>query len=163
MDGLITILGVVIGIASATGSSSIVIISGIVGGIANSFGNCFGFYASELAERGEHIRENQGVSSMTETRRSTVLAFVTSLASVSVLVAPFAVLTNLSYAMIVSLSIALVILFVLGALVGKLSEESRWKFGIRYVLLGLIGATLSFAAGSILKDLLTLGQWVLPW
>ena len=65
MDGLITILGVVIGIASATESSSIVIISGIVVGIANSFGNCFGFYASELAERGEHIRENQDVSSMT--------------------------------------------------------------------------------------------------
>jgi predicted membrane protein (TIGR00267 family) len=163
MDGLITILGVVIGIASATQSSGIVIISGIVVGIANSFGNCFGFYASELAERGEHIRENQDVSSMTETRRSTALAFVTSLASMTVLVVPFALLTNLSYAMIVSLTVALVMLFVLGALVGKLSQESHWKFGIRYVLLGLIGAALSFIAGSILKDVLTLGRWVPPW
>ena len=163
MDGLITILGVVIGIASATESSAIVIISGIVVGIANSFGNCFGFYASELAERGEHIRENQHVSSMAETRRSTVLAFVTSLSSMAVLVVPFVLLTNLSYAMIVSLTIALVMLFVLGALVGKLSQESHWRFGIRYVLLGLIGAALSFVVGSILKDLLTLGRWVPPW
>ena len=156
MDGLITILGVVIGIATATESSSIVIISGIVVGIANSFGNCFGFYASELAERGEHIREKQDVSSMAETRRSTALAFVSSLSSMAVLVVPFAILTNLSYAMVLSLTIALVILFVLGALVGKLSHESHWRFGIRYVLLGVIGAALSFVAGSILKDLLTL-------
>jgi predicted membrane protein (TIGR00267 family) len=162
MDGLITILGVVIGIASATESSTIVIISGIVVGVANSFGNCFGFYASELAERGEHIQESQHVSSMTETKRSTILAFVTSLASMALLVVPFALLTNLSHAMVVSLTVALAMLFVLGALVGKLSRESPWKFGIHYVLLGLIGATLSFVVGSVLKDLLTLGRWAPP-
>ncbi len=163
MDGLITILGVVIGIATATDSTAIVIISGLVVGVANSFGNCFGFYASELAERAEHIQENQHVSSMAETRRSTVLSFVTSLASMSVLVVPFALLTNLSYAMIVSLTIALAMLFGLGVLVGKLSREGPWRFGIRYVLLGLIGAALSFAVGSMLRELLTVGRWVPPW
>jgi len=160
MDGLITILGVVIGIATATESSAIVIISGIVVGVANSFGNSFGFYASELAERAEHIQENQHVSSMAETRRSTVLAFITSLASMTVLIIPFALLTNLSYAMIVSLTVALAMLFGLGALVGKLSREGPLRFGIHYVLLGLIGAALSFVVGSILKDFLTLGRWV---
>ena len=163
MDGLITILGVVIGIATATESSAIVTISGIIVGVANSIGNCFGFYASELAERAEHIQENQHVSSMAETRRSTVLAFVTSLASMLVLVVPFALLTSLSYAMFVSLSVALAMLFGLGVSVGKLSREGPWRFGIRYVLLGLIGATLSFVVGSILRDLLTLGRWVPPW
>jgi len=163
VDGLITILGVVIGIASATGSSAIVIISGLVVGVANSFGNSFGFYASELAERAEHIHENQHVSSMAETRRSTVLAFVTSLASMMVPVIPFALLANLSYAMIVSLTVALAMLFGLGALVGKLSREGLWRFGIRYVLLGLIGAALSFVVGDILRNLLTLGRWMPPW
>jgi predicted membrane protein (TIGR00267 family) len=163
MDGLITTLGVVIGIASATESSAIVIISGIVAGVANSFGNCFGFYASELAERAEHIRENQHVSSMTETKRSTALAFITSLASMTVLIIPFTLLRNLSYAMIVSLTVALVMLFVLGASVGKLSREGHLRFGLHYVLLGLTGAALSFLAGSILKDFLTLGRWIPPW
>ena len=68
MDGLITVLGVVIGIANATESSGIVVISGLVAGLANAFGNSFGFYASELAEKAEHIQENQHVSSMAETR-----------------------------------------------------------------------------------------------
>ena len=162
VDGLITILGAVIGIASATNSSAIVIISGLVVGVANSFGNCFGFYASELAERGEHIQENQHVSSMVETRRSTILAFVSSLASMIVPVVPFALLANLNYAMIVSLTVALAMLFALGGLVGKFSRESLWKFGIRYVLLGLIGAALSFVAGGILRNWLALGRLLPP-
>jgi len=162
MDGLITILGVVIGIATATDNSALVILSGIVVGVANSIGNCFGFYASELAERAEHIHEKQHVSSMTEITRSTVLAFVTSLASMSVLIVPFALLGSLSYAMIVSLSAAMALLFGLGVSVGKLSRQGPFRFGVRYVLLGLTGAALSFVVGTVLKDLLTLGRLLLP-
>jgi len=157
MDGLITILGVVIGIASATQNSELVVISGFVAGLANAFGNSFGFYASELAERAEHIQENQHVSSMAETRRSTLLAFVHSIASTLVIVAPFVIL-GLMYAMITSLILALVLLFALGALVGKFSHASPWKFGIRYVLLGLAGATLSFMVGAAVGSVLSLGR-----
>lgn len=163
MDGLITVLGVVIGIANATGSSGVVVISGLVAGIANAFGNSIGFYASELAERAEHVKENQHVSSMTETRRSTALSFVTSLASMIVPVVPFMVLSKLSYAMAFSLIGALGLLFLLGALVGKFSGKCAWKFGFRYVILGLAGAALSFVVGDILRDLLTMGRWVPPW
>jgi predicted membrane protein (TIGR00267 family) len=157
MDGLITIVGVVIGIATATDSSAIVVISGVVAGVANAFGNSIGFYASELAERAEHIHENQHVSSMVETRRSTLLSFVSSLASMIVPVVPFALLRDLQLAMIVSLTVALATLFVLGALVGKLSRENLWRFGLRYALLGLAGAVLSFVVGGFLKGVLTAG------
>jgi predicted membrane protein (TIGR00267 family) len=155
MDGLITILGVVIGIASATQNSGAVVISGLVAGVANAFGNSFGFYASELAERAEHIQENQHVSSMTETRRSTLLAFLHSLASTIVIVAPF-VMFGLMYAMINSLILTLALLFALGTVVGRFSYASPWKFGIRYVLLGLAGAALSFMVGALVGRLLTL-------
>jgi predicted membrane protein (TIGR00267 family) len=161
MDGLITILGVVIGIASATESSGAVLIAGLVAGLANAFGNSFGFYASELAERAEHIQENQHLSSMTETRRSTILAFTHSLASTLVIVTPFAVL-SLSSAMIVSLILALGLLFVLGTLVGKFSHASPWRFGIRYVILGVAGAALSFLVGQVVGNVLTLGRYF-PW
>jgi predicted membrane protein (TIGR00267 family) len=158
MDGLITILGVVIGIATATQSSGAVVISGLVAGLANAFGNSFGFYASELAERAEHIQENQHVSSMAETRRSTLLAFAHSLVSTIVIVAPF-VLFSLTYAMTASLILALALLFALGGLVGKFSHASPWKFGIRYVLLGLAGAALSFVVGEVVRNILTVGRW----
>ena len=160
MDGLITILGVVIGIATATQNSEVVLISGLVAGLANAFGNAFGFYASELAERAEHIQENQHVSSMVETRRSTLLAFAHSLVSTLVIVAPF-VMLSLMHAIIASLILALALLFALGALVGKFSHASPWKFGIRYVLLGLAGAALSFMVGAAVGSALTLGRLTL--
>jgi predicted membrane protein (TIGR00267 family) len=158
MDGLITILGVVIGIASATHNSEEVVVSGLVAGLANAFGNSFGFYASELAERAEHMQENQHVSSMAETRRSTLLAFAHSLASTIVIVAPF-VMFGLMYAMIDSLILALALLFALGTVVGRFSQVSPWKFGIRYVLLGIAGAALSFMVGAVVGRVLTLGRF----
>jgi predicted membrane protein (TIGR00267 family) len=160
MDGLITILGVVIGVASATQNSGVVVISGLVAGLANAFGNSFGFYASELAERAEHIQENQQVSSMTETRRSTLLAFAYSLASTLVIVAPFFIF-RLMHAVITSLILALALLFALGAVVGNFSHASPWKFGIRYVLLGLAGAALSFMVGAAVGRALILGRLTL--
>ena len=160
MDGLITILGVVIGIATATGSAGAVIVAGLVAGLANAFGNTFGFYASELAERAEHIQERQRLNSMTETRRSTILAFAHSVGSTVVIVAPFAVL-GLNSAMILSLIFALLLLFTLGGFVGKFSHASPFKFGVRYVALGLAGAGLSFVVGEAVRNLLTAGH--LPW
>ena len=160
MDGLITILGVVIGIATATENTSAVIIAGLVAGLANAFGNTFGFYASELAERAEHIQENQRLNSMTETRRSTVLAFTHSVGSTVVIVAPFAVL-GLTSAIVISLIFALVLLFTLGGFVGKFSHASPVKFGVRYVALGLAGAGLSFVVGVAVRNMLTMGR--LPW
>ena len=55
MDGLITLLGILMGVGAATGDAQLVIISGLVGGIANSFGTSVGFYTSEQAERGQQI------------------------------------------------------------------------------------------------------------
>jgi predicted membrane protein (TIGR00267 family) len=160
MDGLITILGVVIGIAGATESSFAVIVAGLVAGLANALGNTFGFYASELAERAEHIQENQNLNSMIETRRSTALAFMHSVGSTIVIVAPFSVL-GLTPAIITSLVFASTLLFALGGFVGKFSHASPLKFGLRYVALGLVGAGLSFVVGETVRNLLTVGH--IPW
>jgi VIT1/CCC1 family predicted Fe2+/Mn2+ transporter len=84
---------------------------------------------------------------MVETRRSTLLAFVHSLGSTVGIVAPFIIL-DLMYAVITSLVVALTLLFLLGAAVGKFSYASPWKYGVRYVLLGSTGAILAFAVGA---------------
>ncbi|HUK26952.1 MAG TPA: VIT1/CCC1 transporter family protein [Candidatus Acidoferrales bacterium] len=160
VDGMITILGVVIGIATATQNSGAVIVAGLVAGLANAFGNTFGFYASELAERAEHIQENEHLNSINETNRSTLLAFLHSVASTIVIVAPF-IIFGLRDAMVSSLIIGLVLLFALGIAVGKFSHASPWRFGIRYVLLGLIGTALSFIVGVVVGQFLTLTHLIL--
>jgi VIT1/CCC1 family predicted Fe2+/Mn2+ transporter len=153
MDGMITILGVVVGISQVTSSSTLVVVSGLVAGVANAFGNSIGFYASELAERGEHIRENAPVAPSTEVYMSTVNSFISSLVAMLVPVLPFVLLPSMQ-AMAAAVTIAMVVLFSLGSYVGHLSGLSRFSFGLRYVILGLIGSGLSYLIGNLLRSLL---------
>ncbi|MEW6329489.1 MAG: VIT1/CCC1 transporter family protein, partial [Candidatus Micrarchaeota archaeon] len=94
MDGIITLIGILIGVAEATGNAKLVIVSGLVGGLANSFGNSIGFYTSENAERGQQLefykdhkggREKKYIHSHGEIIASSVLSF---LATFSALVFP---------------------------------------------------------------------------
>ena len=154
MAGIITILGVVIGTSEATNSTSLVVVSGLMAGVADAFGNSVGFYASELAERGEHIRENAHVAPSTEVHMSTVNSFISSLIAMLVPVLPFVFLPPMQ-AMTAAVSIAMVVLFALGSYVGHLIGLSRFRFGLRYVILGLIGSGLSYLIGNLLKSLLS--------
>ena len=151
MDGMITILGVVIGISQVTNSSTLVVVSGLVAGVANAFGNSIGFYASELAERGEHIRENTPVAPSTEVYMSTVNSFISSLLAMLVPILPFVFLPSMQ-AMTVAVLVAMVVLFALGSYVGHLSGLNRFRLGLRYVILGLIGSGLSFLVGDLLRS-----------
>lgn len=153
MDGMITILGVVIGISEATNTIRLVVVSGLVAGVANAFGNSIGFYASELAERGEHMRENAPVAPSAEVYMSTVNSFVASLLTMLVPVLPFVFLSSVQ-AMAAAVLVAMVVLFALGSYVGHLSGLNRFRLGLRYVMLGLMGSGLSFLVGDLLRSLL---------
>lgn len=153
VDGLVTMLGVVIGVAQATGETRLVIISGLVAGVANAFGNSIGFYGSELAERGEHLVEGREPSSMKEVRRSSLLSLVTSLAATLILMVPFLVFSQ-AYAMLAAVVIGASLLFSLGLLVGRLWRTHPLRYGLIYVGLGVAGAGLSFFVGEFVRTLL---------
>lgn len=157
VDGLITMLGVVIGVAQATqGDTKLVIVSGLVAGFANALGNSIGFYGSELAERGEHMMEGREPSSMTEVRRSTLLAFVMTLFAMLALMLPFAIVSN---AYLVAMGFAVLIgsglLFVLGLIVGQLWRRHPLRYGLIYVVLGIAGAGVSFLIGELVRVVLS--------
>lgn len=153
VDGLITMLGVIIGVAQATGEMRFVLISGLVAGVANAFGNSIGFYGSELAERGEHMVEGREPSSMTEVRRSSLLSFFTSLGAALILMVPFLVFSQ-TLAMVMAVVLGAALLFSLGLLVGKLWRRHPLRYGLIYLVLGVAGAGLSFFVGDFVRTLL---------
>lgn len=156
VDGLITMLGVVIGVAQATGGDTrLVLVSGVVAGFANAGGNSLGFFGSELAERGEHIVEGREPSSMKEVRRSSLLSFAMTLFAMLALMTPFTLISN-SYrlAMVLAVLIGSGLLFVLGLVVGRLWGRHRLRYGLVYLVLGLAGAGLSFLVGDLVRTFL---------
>lgn len=156
VDGVVLVLGLIIGVWAATGSLNTILLAALVGGIANAFGNSAGVFLSQTAERSVQLHQKirhkvkTHVHSREEVLRISLFAFATSILTVFVLVLPF-YLFALAQAAVVSLAIALALLFVLGRHVGKLSEAVPLRFGLMYVIVGLLAAAIAFLVGEGLK------------
>lgn len=167
MDGLITILGIIIGVGTATNDSRVVIISGLVGGVSNSFGTSIGFYTSENAERGQQIafykkskarKEDKYIHSPSDIVWSTALTFIAGVMAHMLPVLPFLLSESVEVGMIASFLICTLMLFLLGYYIGKTSETNGWRSGVRYVALGIASAVIAFVLGEVLKHAVMEGK-----
>ncbi len=147
-DGLIMCLGLIIGVAEATSSTQLVIITGIIGGFANAFGNSIGFFMSQSAERALQIHEttNHGAKTRIHSKReiftNSIFTFSSTIVAVLILLSPFTFL-SMNHAAILTGIIGTTMAFILGSYVGKISHENPYKTGIKYALLAILGAIIS--------------------
>ena len=161
MDGLITILGIIVGVGAATGNSRVVIISGLIGGISNSFGTSIGFYTSENAERGQQIafykkkkstrKDLRYIHSHKEILGSTLLSFVAGVLALILPILPFFLFSDINTSIASSLIISAILLFFLGYYIGEINESDRVRSGVKYATLGIMSAIVAFALGELLK------------
>ena len=155
-DGLIMSLGLIIGIAEATSDTRLVIVAGIIGGFANAFGNSIGFFMSQSAERGLQIYETteRGVSTRVHPKKevyvNSVFSFISTIAVSIVLLFPF-ILFNMTTASIIAFMLGVIVAFVLGNYVGKISRENPYICGLKYAVLAVLGAIIAH----LIADLLT--------
>jgi len=169
MDGLITLLGIIIGVGAATSDSRVVIISGLIGGISNSFGTSIGFYTSENAERGQQIlfykkrrskrKDLEYIHSPSEIIGSTVLSFVAGVVALVLPIIPFFLSSNVQLSMVSSLIISVTLLFMLGYYIGRTSETDGVRSGVKYVVLGIASAFIAFILGELLKHIIMEGKF----
>ena len=169
MDGLITILGILMGVGVATESPQLVVISGLVGGIANSFGTSVGFYTSEQAERGQQIafykkkgkNLKQGdmyIHTQGEIYLETAFAFSAGVAALIVPIMPFLIGLPVFLAMAASMLISISMLYVLGFYIGKLNHENMVLNGFKYAGIGTLSAIIALLIGELLKHVLVEGN-----
>ena len=155
-DGIICLIGLIIGVAEATLNPTTVIISGIIGGLSDAFGNSIGFFISQSTERSVQIHEVEEygiktrIHSKKEVWMSGVFSFLSTVFVLIMLLPPF-LFFNINIAVIITFSIGIILSFLLGYYVGKLSKENPYKTGFKYVILTLIGAIVSYLIGDFLK------------
>ena len=158
-DGVICFIGLTIGVAEATSDPVLVIIAGVIGGLADAFGNSIGFFISQSTERGVQIHETveHGAKVRVHSRRevlmSGVFSFSATILALIILLSPF-LFFSINTAVIVTFSLGMVLSFILGGYVGKLSGENPYKTGLKYAILASIGAVISYLIGDFLKHLL---------
>lgn len=146
-DGLIMCLGLIIGVAEATSDTQLVIITGIIGGFANAFGNSIGFFMSQSAERALQIQTaNHGATTRIHSKKeiltNSLLSFASTILATLALLSPFTRF-RMSDAAIVTFIIGIIMAFILGSYVGKISHENIYKTGLKYALLAILGAVIS--------------------
>lgn len=166
MDGLITLLGILMGVGAATENPQIVIISGLVGGIANSFGTSVGFYTSEQAERGQQIEfyKKKGrastkagdryVHTPMEIYMETAFSFLAGAAALIFPILPFFLDIPIFESMAASFVISIAMLYMLGYKIGQLNREHAFKSGFKYMIIGVVSALVALLVGELLKGLI---------
>jgi predicted membrane protein (TIGR00267 family) len=157
-DGVICFLGIIVGTARATNDPRLVITLGIVGGIADALGNSIGFFVSQATERAVQMRgveegNNTHVHSKKEVWLSGIFSFLATIFVLVLLLSPF-VFLSVWPAASASFIIGTVSAFVLGIYIGKVSNENPYKSGVKYALITMAGAVVSYVVGEALHGFL---------
>jgi len=153
-DGVICFLGIIIGVATATLDSRLVLIASIIGGVADALGNSIGFFVSQSTERAVQMKEaeageNHHIHSKKEVKLSGVFSFLATLVALFSLLFPF-FFFSVWQATIVSFVIGTALAFLLGMYIGKMGNTSMFKSGLKYSCITIVGAIVSYALGGLL-------------
>lgn len=152
-DGVLTIMGVVLGAyLSGVQDSGFVITAGVGGSIAMGISGMSGAYMAERAERMRDIRKLESAMLRDLDGTHVVRAFRTASIAVALvdglspaiaallLISPFFMvpLISMSAAAMMSLTLGLVVLFLLGLFLARISEEVALISGLKMLLVGVL-------------------------
>lgn len=163
MDGLLTVLGIMIG-ASATGSSTIVLLTTLSGGLAGAFGNmagalvaeeidvsaCFELLENKMsAKKGWLTNTRLFRKSKKEAYRKSMIDGVATLAGICIAIWPFVVLP-FETAFLTSLALSLSVLFFVGYFLQSVSKKKAFFMGVKVAMLGMLTALVAESVKVIL-------------
>ena len=162
-DGVLTIIGVLMGnLVAGVNSAQIVLSTGLTTSIAMGISGLWGAYLTESAERKRDLDEVSRVmlTDLTDTRigRASraaifIVAIVDGLSpfmAALVVLLPFFLAGNfedLTWAYYTSLGLALLTLFSLGLFLGHISRGRMIVYGFKTVLAGVVSIVISFFLG----------------
>jgi predicted membrane protein (TIGR00267 family) len=151
-DGIVNVLGLVLGVASATQKTSIVLISGIVATVAESVSMAAVAYTSSEAAKDYYISIKHKLNKM-EFENPLKSAFTVGISTVAGSIIPLIpfFFFNVRNGMIGAVILCALILFIVGALKAKLSIGGWKRSGFELMIIGMIAALAGYAVGLLLK------------
>jgi vacuolar iron transporter family protein len=136
-SGIITTLGLMVGLSSGT-QSKITVIGGILTiAIADSFSDALGIHISE---------ESEGIHTNKEIWQSTISTFLTKFIFASLFILPI-LLFKLQIAIIVSVIFGLSLLSILSYLLSRKQDSKAWNVVLEHLVVAIIVILLTHYAG----------------
>ena len=163
-DGVLTIIGVLMGnYVAHVHDAKVVIVTGFSTCMAMGISGLWGAYLTESAERKRDLDdlENHTLTDLSDTkigRASRVAVIVVALVdglapflAALVVLLPFffsGLLADIVFSYYASLGMALVVLFAVGAFLGKVSKQNLIVSGVKMIAAGLVSILLSYFLGA---------------
>jgi predicted membrane protein (TIGR00267 family) len=154
IDGSLSTLGVVIGASSA--ESSLIIAAGMGGAIANSVSNILGAFSSEEYKSYTELNEIEDAmvtvdlddtllekDAQKRTVQAGLLDGTATIMGGCVPVIPY-LFSNNFLTLLISILLVMIILFVLGMVIGKMSDRQIMLSGAKLVIFGVLTAILVY-------------------
>lgn len=149
-DGLVNVLGVVLGVAAATMSTRVVLIAGLAATFAESISMGAVAYTSAKAAREYYLSVKKvPPQEYADPLASGVTVGVASLGGSIIPLIPFFLL-SIGNAILWSISICTLALFAAGAAKARLTIGTWWKSGIELAAIGMLAAFAGYAIGYLL-------------
>jgi predicted membrane protein (TIGR00267 family) len=157
-DGLVNVLGIALGVGTATNDVKIILIAGLSGAIAEAFSmGAVAYTSSKTFE--EYLKGSKGGKLkalnkvLSHPLFDAVVVFLAALIGSIIPLIPYFYF-NLGDAVKSSLGISLFVLFIAGVITGKLSKTEHWiKSGLRILIIGAGAAVLGYIVGLWLGDI----------
>lgn len=151
-DGLVNVLGLVLGVAGATLNTNIVIVSGIVATVAESVSMAAVAYTSSKAAKDYYtsIKHKLHFAEFENPFRSAATVGISTVIGSLIPLLPF-FFFEIKNAIIFSLILSALVLFFVGALKAKLSIGSWKRSGLELMIIGIIAALVGYGVGLLLK------------
>jgi len=143
-DGLVNILGLVLGVAAATIDARIIFIAGLAGGFAESISMAAVAFTSTQAVR-DFARAHHRFSPDKPGYSALIVGFSSLIGSLIPLL-PF-LFFPVTAAAITSVILCGIILFIIGYVKGKLTDGHHLKSGMELLIIGLLAAFAGYLIG----------------
>ena len=142
VDGVITVLGLTLGVSALSPDRTVILVAGVSVGIADGLANSAGFFVSE------EVATEHGISNHTKKAiyASSISCFAATLVAVLFPTIPY-LFAKIAIARVVSIMVGLSLLFVFGVIHARFSHESPIKEGLKLVAIGAIADAICFAIG----------------
>ena len=144
-DGLVSTTGSVIGIAVGAGDKSIVVLAGLVVIAVEAISMGAGEFLSERA-----VHQLEPHKHHDSPAKGGVLMFVSYIGAGLIPVLPY-LLFSLTPAIFMSLGLALISLFLLGYVKGKLIGVASWRSGAEILVVGGLATAIGVVVGLLLR------------
>jgi VIT1/CCC1 family predicted Fe2+/Mn2+ transporter len=153
-DNLTNVLAVMLGVSIGSGRADLVALAGVSAAVAEAVSMGGVLYTSTRAEDALYASaarpDAAGASARMSPAQSGVTTFAAALVGGLLPLLPFVALP-LGPAVLTSIAISVVALFLLGSATGRISGAMWWREGVRLVLVAGLAALAAAVVGSLLQ------------